>query len=56
MADEWVDSRKDGLVVWFSDAQGYGFIGIPGERDVFCHFTAIRQEGKSRRTLARGSG
>lgn len=38
--------RITGTVKWFSDEKGYGFITRDdGEKDVFCHHTAIQGEG-----------
>jgi len=44
--------REIGVVKWFSDSKGYGFISRDGKKDVFCHHTAIDMEGH--RTLAEG--
>ena len=38
-------SRVKGVVRWFSNAKGYGFLGRDGGPDVFCHFSAIQSDG-----------
>jgi CspA family cold shock protein len=46
--------RMTGTVKWFNDEKGYGFIQRDdGERDVFVHFSSIRDMG-GRRSLADG--
>ncbi|UTF61905.1 cold-shock protein [Gilvimarinus sp. DA14] len=42
----------NGVVKWFNDAKGYGFIEREGGPDVFVHFRAIN--GTGRRTLLEG--
>lgn len=41
-----------GLVKWFDDVKGYGFIELDGYADIFVHFTAIADQGH--RTLVTG--
>jgi CspA family cold shock protein len=60
----WTEHRKDasepepptatGVVKWFNDEKGYGFITpSAGGADVFVHFSGI--QGAGRRTLAEGA-
>ncbi len=34
-----------GMVAWFNNAKGYGFIKPENGVDVFCHFSAIQKTG-----------
>jgi cold shock protein len=45
--------RIKGTVKWFNDTKGFGFITRDdGEKDVFCHQSAIKADGH--RTLKEG--
>lgn len=46
------NKRERGVVKWFSDAKGYGFIARETGEDVFVHFSAI--EGTGFKTLKEG--
>lgn len=36
-----------GIVKWFNEDKGFGFIGVEGESDVFVHHSAIQTPGLS---------
>lgn len=41
-----------GIIKWFNNEKGYGFINGSVGEDIFVHYTAIKQEGY--RTLSEG--
>ena len=42
----------EGIVKWFSDKKGYGFIERESGKDLFVHYTAISMQGF--KTLSQG--
>lgn len=42
----------EGIIKWFSDKKGYGFIERENGKDLFVHYTAITMQGF--KTLAQG--
>lgn len=40
-----MSAREQGVVKWFNDSKGFGFIQRSNGDDVFVHFRAIQAEG-----------
>jgi CspA family cold shock protein len=38
-------AKYKGIVRWFNNAKGYGFLGRDGEPDVFVHYSSIQAVG-----------
>ncbi|GAA5003665.1 MULTISPECIES: cold-shock protein [Acinetobacter] len=40
-----MSAREQGVVKWFNDTKGFGFIQRSNGEDVFVHFRAIQSDG-----------
>lgn len=40
-----MSAREQGVVKWFNDSKGFGFIQRENGEDIFVHFRAIQGEG-----------
>jgi CspA family cold shock protein len=50
--EQEVETKVRGIVKWFSDQKGFGFIRVKGgTEDVFVHYTHILDNDKGRKTL-----
>ena len=38
-------ATNQGIVRWFNNAKGFGFLGNDTGPDVFCHYSAIQHDG-----------
>ena len=38
-------AQYKGVVRWFNNAKGFGFLGREDGADVFCHYSSIKTEG-----------
>lgn len=38
-------AQYQGVVSWFNNDKGYGFLARDGGSDVFCHFSSIQSNG-----------
>ena len=38
-------ARYEGMVRWFNNAKGYGFLGRDDGPDVFVHYSAVQTDG-----------
>ena len=45
-------AQYDGMVSWFNNAKGFGFLARDTGPDVFCHYSSIQRDGY--KTLSEG--
>ncbi|HLU69565.1 MAG TPA: cold-shock protein [Fibrobacteria bacterium] len=45
--------RAQGIVKWYNESKGFGFIGVEDGEDVFVHYNGIQPNGY--RSLAEGA-
>ena len=38
-------TQYSGVVKWFNNAKGFGFLGRNDGPDVFCHYSSIQNDG-----------
>lgn len=38
-------AQYNGIVKWFNNAKGYGFLGREGGNDVFVHYSSVQTDG-----------
>ncbi|KAA3601560.1 MAG: cold-shock protein [Calditrichaeota bacterium] len=49
-----MSDQSTGVVKWFNDEKGFGFIERENGPDVFVHFRSIADSGSGRKTLVEG--
>lgn len=49
------NGKATGMVKWFNNGKGYGFIGCDDHPDVFVHYSDIQGQS-GRKTLQEGQG
>jgi len=45
LGDHIMSEKLTGTVKWFNTSKGYGFIAVPGQKDIFVHYLDIRSDG-----------